>query len=127
MQDVPPLTLQSVIGMSKAQSGCLVCVGSAPLLAYPTGCAVAVYDAQLGEQQRFLHNASGLPISAVHCSSDGQFLAAGEHGASGPVSIRVWDLHDPEVPCRMLEKHKHGVKSLAFSPNGAPVPGCMHL
>lgn len=86
---------------------------------------MAVFDVQLGEQRRFLHT-SGLPVSALHCSPDGQFLAVGEEGRSGPVSIRIWDLHAPHAPCTLLEKHKHGVKSLAFSPDGVPLSCAVH-
>ncbi len=117
---VPQLQAEAVLGVTPAASRSASCSpGQTQLVAYPAGSTIVVYDVA-GFCQRFLLRASATSrqIACTAFAPLGQYLAGGERSGPAP-AVLVWDLSEEGRCVQELRAHKHGISSLAFSPDGA--------
>ncbi|KAJ3298246.1 hypothetical protein HK104_010954 [Borealophlyctis nickersoniae] len=125
------LRLERVLGLTAIKPAALAVhpFVDVPLIAYPAGGAVILYNHKRNRQTGFLiasgpgldgppkkgGHANGLrQIVSLAFSPDGEFLAAGEAGHQP--RVLVWDYKKSTVVSELVG-HKFGILDLAFSPN----------
>lgn len=69
--------LKSVFGMTAA-SNCQLACSPTGLVAYPSGCAVVLYDPKANTQVSFLTHAAMKTVASLAFSCDSRYLAVGE-------------------------------------------------